>query len=51
MAGVITLRLSIAVIALIAGILILAFPKALRIFIGLYLLIIGIIGILDNIMA
>jgi len=49
MASFLTLKISTAALALIAGILILAFPKALRLFIGFYLLLIGVLGILDNI--
>jgi len=48
MAPFITLRISTAILAFIAGILVLAFPKALRIFVGFYLLLIGILGILDS---
>ncbi len=51
MASFVTLKISTAILALIAGILILAFPKALRLFIGLYLLLIGVLGILDNILS
>lgn len=44
----VTLKVSVAILALLAGILILLFPKALRLFVGWYLIVIGILGILDN---
>jgi len=36
------------IIALIFGVLILAFPKFLRYFVGIYFLLIGTLGILNN---
>ncbi len=37
----------IAILAIIVGILVLAFPKFLRYAVGLYLIIVGILGILS----
>ncbi len=44
-----TLKFSTALITLLAGILILAFPKALRIMVGVYFVIVGILGLLGGV--
>ena len=43
------LALIISIAALIAGILILAWPRLLNYVVAIYLIVIGIIGIIDNI--
>jgi len=44
----ISIVLTGAVLAIIAGILVLAFPKFLRYAVGIYLLLIGLIGLLGS---